>query len=85
MQIDLTLLGVYIPLILGLFGLAYGYGALNNRVKTYKQIEDERQKAHSDDINDIWKHIDAFKRENKEDHKEMGIKLDTIIRNGKGG
>lgn len=63
---------------LALIGVAFGYGMLTNRVKGNRLDINENKQNFRDDMQ-------AFRDENTEGHRLIHEKLDTIIRNGRGG
>ena len=72
MQIDAAMIGVVVTVLLALIGMAYGYGILTQKVKSNRC-----------DIADIWKEFKSYQIDNRQDHKEIFVKLDKIISNGK--
>ena len=71
MQLDAAIIGVVVTGLLALLGLAYGYGALTQKVK-----------ANRCDITDIRAEFKSYQIDNKADHTLIFTKLDKIIQNG---
>ena len=74
LELNVSLFGVIVTVLLALLALAYGYGVLTQKVKSNRY-----------DINKIANEFKDYQRENKNDHQAINLKLDTIIRNGQKG
>jgi len=74
LELNASLFGIIVTVLLALLALAYGYGVLTQKVKSNRY-----------DINKIANEFKDYQQENKNDHQAIGLKLDTIIRNGQKG
>lgn len=74
MDIDMGLATILSTVFVALVGVIFGYGVLQNRVKTNRH-----------DLERTEKDLREFRTENRDDHRRIHEKLDTIIRNGQKG
>ena len=71
MTIDIAVLGLLITLLLAVLAGGFFLGKLTEKVSSNrKEIEDNKAEAI------------AYRKENREEHKAMVVKLDRIIMNG---
>ena len=85
LQIDAALAGVIVTILLGLMGLAYGYGSLNKEVGRIRKDTDKKDNEYKEVTAQIRAEFKSYQIDNKGDHGKIFDKLDKIISNGKKG
>ena len=82
MQIDSGIVGVVITVLITLLSLSFWVGTLSQRVKQNRENIEKAEREQQLIINQLRTEFASYQKDNKSDHKDMGTKLDQIIRNG---
>lgn len=84
MDVDAGTAALIGSIFVAVVGVSFGYGILTNRVRTNKDNIDRAGREFRDYKEDVRRRFDEFVQDNKDDHRAIQERLDTIIKHNGG-